>query len=74
MIPNRIEPIRLAHTEWLKSFGGSHLQRWYKTNQSSKEAALAEKRESRADAGLLADLDDGLDSDRPSRAGGPECD
>ncbi len=39
-----------------------------------KEAVLAEKREARVDAGILADLNDGADSDIIERAGGPECD
>lgn len=39
-----------------------------------KEAILAEKREARADAGILADLGDGADDDEVETAGGPECD
>ena len=39
-----------------------------------KEALLAEKRESRADAGLLAELDDGGEGDVIDESGGPECD
>ena len=39
-----------------------------------KEAVLAEKREARADAGILADLSDGADDDVVQRESGPECD
>ena len=39
-----------------------------------KEAILAEKREARADAGILADLSDGADDDVVERKSGPECD
>ena len=39
-----------------------------------KEGLLAEKREARADAGILADLSDGADDDVVERMSGPECD
>ena len=39
-----------------------------------KEAVLAEKRESRAEAGIFADLGDGADDDTEETMGGPECD
>ncbi len=39
-----------------------------------KEGLLAEKRESRVDAGLLANLGDGADDDVIDGVSGPECD
>lgn len=39
-----------------------------------KEGLLAEKREARADAGILADLGDGVARDAVVPESGPECD
>lgn len=68
---------RAAHHRGLASAAGLDNVRTVELAAAAawdKEAVLAERREARADAGILTDLGDGADDVGVQRNIGPECD